>query len=77
MLPIISNIYEKLIHKRLIDFFDKHNTIYKHQFGIRKGKLTKHEISNITAHTINSIEKKDKASCIFLDFAKETVKHKI
>ena len=77
MLPIISNIYEKLIHKRLIDFFDKHNTIYKHQFGIRKGKLTEHEISNITAHTINSIEKKDKASCIFLDFAQETVKHKI
>ena len=79
-LPIISNIYEKLIHKWLIDFFNKQKTIYKQQFGSKKAKLTEHAISNITAHTINSIEKKkDKASCVFLDFAKhfDTVKHKI
>ena len=32
ILPSESKIFEKLIHERLVDFFNKHEIIYKHQF---------------------------------------------
>ena len=35
LLPVISKIFEKLIHSRLLSFLDKHNVIYNKQFGFR------------------------------------------
>ena len=39
-LPICSKILEKLMLTRLLDFLDKNNIIYKHQFGFQKSKST-------------------------------------
>ena len=33
VLPICSKILEKLMLTRLLDFLDRNNIIYKHQFG--------------------------------------------
>ena len=30
------------MHERLMDFFNKHEIIYKHQFGFQRGNSTKH-----------------------------------
>ena len=40
VLPICSNILEKLMLTRLLDFLEKNNIIYKHQFGFQKSKST-------------------------------------
>ena len=40
VLPICSKILEKLMLTRLLDFLDKNNIIYKHQFGFQKSKST-------------------------------------
>ena len=79
ILPMISKIYEKLIHARLMSFFTKNKTIHKHQFGFQKGKSTEHAILDIYASILKALEKKQKACCIFLDFAKafDTVNHEI
>ena len=79
ILPMISKIYEKLIHAKLMSFFTKNKTIHKHQFGFQKGKSTEHAILDIYASILKALEKKQKACCIFLDFAKafDTVNHEI
>ena len=40
MLPFISKILEKIIHNRLVTFFDNCNIITEYQFGFRKGMST-------------------------------------
>ena len=84
ILTMISNIYEKLIHPRLMSFFTKNKTIYKHKFGFQKGKSTEHAILDIYASILKALEKKkkkrkEKACCIFLDFAKafDTANHEV
>ena len=78
ILPAISKIYEKLIDKRLMNFFDKHNIIHKHQFVFQDGKSTEHAILDIYTSIIVSLAK-DKTCCIFSDFTKafDNVNHDI
>ena len=70
ILPMISKIYEKLIHARLMSFFTKNKTIHKHQFGFQKGKSTEHAILDIYVSILKALGKKEKACCIFLRFCK-------
>ena len=79
ILPMISKIYEKLIHASLMSFFTKNKTIHKCQFGFQKGKSTEHAILDIYASILKALENKEKACRIFLDFAKafDTVNHEI
>ena len=70
ILPAISKIYEKIIHARLMFFFTKSKKIHKHQFGLQKGKSTKHAILDIYASILKALEKKQKACYIFIAFAK-------
>ena len=62
-----------------MSFFTKNKAIHKHQFGFQKGKSTEHAILDIYASILKALEKKEKACCIFLDFAKafDTVNHEI
>ena len=55
-------------------------TYDNHHVGFQKGKSTKHAILHIIyAIILKALEKKDKACCIFLGFAKasDTVNHEI
>ena len=61
ILPMISKIYEKLIHAKLMSFFTKNKTIHKHQFGFQKGQSIEHAIFGIYASTLKALEKKEKA----------------
>ena len=53
--------------------------LLKHQFGFHKGKSIEHAILDIYASILKALGKKQKACCIFLDFAKafDTVNHEI
>ena len=46
--PICSEILEKLMLTRLLDFLDKNNIIYQHQFGFQKNKSTTPAVFDIT-----------------------------
>ena len=46
-LPLVSEIYEKLIRECLMDFLNKHEIIYKHQFGFQWGKSTEHAVLDL------------------------------
>ena len=48
VLPICSKIIEKLMLTRLLDFLDKNNITYQHQFGFQKNNSTTPAVFNIT-----------------------------
>ena len=77
ILPIISKVFEKLIHKRLYDFIKK--IPYGNEFGFQEGKSTERTILDLYTNISQSVEKQEKSSYIFLDFAKafDTVDHYI
>ena len=79
LLPIISKIFEKLIFVRLNEFITKHQILYQNQFGFQKNKSTELAVNSIVSNVTKSLENKESAYCIFLDFAKafDTVNHDI
>ena len=40
VLPLLSEIFEWIMYNRLIEFINKHNILYKYQFGFREGMGT-------------------------------------
>ena len=65
-----SKVLERLIYNQLNSFLDKHEIMYKYQFGFRKGYSTEQAILELT----------ELVTCgLFLDFSKafDTVNHNI
>ncbi len=79
LLPVLSKIFEKLIHARLTSFLDKHNVIYHKQFGFRRRHSTVHALNTAITQIINGLNNNEVVLGIFLDFSKafDTVKHNI
>ncbi|NRB81915.1 MAG: hypothetical protein HRU38_25205, partial [Saccharospirillaceae bacterium] len=79
LLPVISKIFEKLIHSRLISFLDKHNVIYNKQFGFRRCHSTVHALNTAITQIIQGLNNNEVVFGLFLDFSKafDTVKHNI
>ena len=79
LIPLFSKIFEKLMHKRIMDFLVKQNILSKKQYGFQKNKSTEHAILDLQSKIIDAFEKKERSCCIFLDFAKafDTVNHSI
>ncbi len=40
ILPSISKVMEKVIHKRVDSFLNDNDILYRHQYGFRKGHST-------------------------------------
>ena len=74
-----SKILEKIVFNQLNSFLEKHNTIFKYQFGFRKGHSTEQAILEITDNLKTSIDNKLITCGLFLDFSKalDTVNHNI
>ena len=70
ILPIVSKVFEKLVHKRLNRYLEYHNILYTNQFGFREKHSTELALISLNNFITNSFEKKDFALSIFLDFSK-------
>jgi len=57
ILSPFSKIFEKIIHKILITYFDTNNTITKEQFGFRSKHSTNHVISDVVNKLLNLRDK--------------------
>ena len=79
LLPVFSKIFEKLIHKRVLAFLDKHSVLYNKQFGFRKRHSTIHALNTAITQIIHSLNRNETVFGIFLDFSKafDTIKHDI
>ena len=67
------------MYARLIDFINKHDIIFKHQYGFLKGKSTEHAILDLYFNSFTANEKQKKIACIFQGIANafDTVNHEI
>ena len=79
MLSVFSKLFEKLIHKRLLDFFVKNNLFNPSQYGFRPGHSTQHALINATENVYNSLDMNFYTIGIFIDFSKafDTISHDI
>ena len=79
LLSIFDKIIEKLMHKRLYEFFDDNNILYDKQFGFRKNNSTIFSLIEITEKIKESIDKGKFGCGIFIDLRKafDTVNHDI
>ena len=81
-IPLVSNlfkIYEKLLHKRLTNFINKHSIFCKFQYGFRKKLGTKNAFATITDIIYKKLDSSTPNAAVFLDLAKafDTVDHEI
>ena len=67
VLPQVDKIFEKLIHKRMVEFEAKHKFLNNCQFGFRKGHSTSHGITHVHEQVIQSLEKKKVCALLFID----------
>ncbi len=65
LLPIFNKIFEKLMHKRLTNFLEKHNVLFPHQFGFQKNKSTTHAILDLYNQLTLAIDKKKHLAAYF------------
>ena len=70
LLSIFNKVFEKLISKRLSDFFDHENILYKHQFGFRKNHSTGLAIVEVTDFCYTNLDKNNYILGLFIDFQK-------
>ena len=79
LLSIFDKIIEKLMDKRLYQFFEDNNVLYKKQFGFQKRHSTSHSLIEITETIKESIDNGKFGCGIFIDLKKafDTVNHQI
>ena len=70
ILSIFSKMLEKIIYDKLISFIQKHNILYRRQFGFRKGFSTSHAIIDFVDKLAKAFEDKLIVVGIFLDLSK-------
>ena len=77
LLTSLSKIFERLIFKRMISFFDKNNTLISTQFGFRHHHSTIHSVMDIINSCYDSPQLKNFVNLIFLDIKKafDSVSH--
>jgi len=79
VLSVFSKLLEKIMYSRLTTFFEKHNLLYKLQFGFRPEYSTDLALTYLVDKINQAIDKKEYVIGIFIDLSKafDTVDHKI
>lgn len=69
LIPIISKIYEKAMHIRLLNFFNRHQVIVKEQYGFQKNKSTELAIFDLIANVTHNVSLKYYNTVLFFDMS--------
>jgi len=79
LLNSFSKLFEKIIHAKLVKFFNKYNILHKNQFGFRKGHSTVHALIQAVNYIFTELSKKNYVMGLFFDLSKsfDTCNHDI
>ncbi len=70
LLPVISKVLEKIVHKRLYSFLTKKLLLYDSQFGFRNNHSTIDAILEFVGKVIKGFERGEYTLAVFLDLSK-------
>ena len=78
-LSALTQIFEKLVYKQLINYIEKHDILFQFQFGFRKGHSTAQAVSEIADNLREAIDNNLYTCGVFIDFSKafDTVNHEM
>ena len=79
VLTSFNKIFETIIKKRLLKFWNKYNVFTATQFGFRENYSTTLAVTQFCKHIRNETDQNNNVCAIFIDLAKafDTVNHKI
>lgn len=79
VLPVLSKVFEKTMHKQLQEYFETNNLFYDRQYGFRKGHSTELAVLDLMDTIYWSIETAKVPINIFIDLTKafDTINHDI
>lgn len=79
LIPILSKILEKVMHKRLLDFLKKYNILCQEQSGFQKGKSTTLAAFKLINEIAQNLNNKVNTTAIFFDMTRafDFVHHKL
>ena len=79
ILPDISKIFERVMYRRVLRFFEKHHILCANQFGFRRNRSTTQAIMDNLGHIYENLDSGRIAISIFIDFQKafDCVDHNI
>ena len=79
LLPSMSKVFEKVIHKRLYFFMNSQNILYDSQYGFRPGHSTIHAVTELVNNVLLAQDKNHSTAGVFLDLSKafDTINHKV
>ena len=79
LLPLLSKIFEKVVHHQLYNYLQSFNLLSSVQFGFRKNLSTSNAINSMLQYVYEELDKNQIVLSLFLDFRKafDSVNHKI
>ena len=79
VLSFFSKIFEKVAYIHLINFINKHNLLYKYQFGFRREHSTSHALITLVNEITKALDEGNLMAGVFIDLKKafDTVNHSI
>ena len=79
LLSNFSKFFEKVIYNRLVEFAEKHDILYRCQFGFRKNHSTSHALIHLVNKIASAIDQHETKVGVFLDLSKafDTLNHQI
>ena len=79
LLPVMSKVLEKIMHRRVTSFLTQQNFFFKLQFGFRKNHSTSLANTLLTEYIVEAFENRKKVLGVFLDLSKafDTIDHNI
>ena len=79
VLTIFTKNVERCMYNRVIAFLNKHNILFKNQFGFRQGHSTSSAILELIHKITQAIENKEFTLSVFIDLSKafDTIDHSI
>lgn len=70
LIPILAKVFERAMQERLLDFLNKHNTIYPNQYGFQKSKSTTLAVFSLIKKVTECINNKKRIAAVFFDLTK-------
>ena len=79
ILPLFSKILERVMYDRILKFINKHNLLYRYQFGFRQDHSTFMALIILIDKITAALDNGDFTLAVLIDFRKafDTIDHKI